>query len=102
MSKSLGHIDMSGQLFVQRTVVLALVVCSSVSIGGQGRSNGVSPKASQRATARVPYVPPRTPWGDPDLHGTFTNKYEQSTPFERPPELEGRRVDEVTGAELAG
>jgi hypothetical protein len=47
------------------------------------------------------YKPPSTPWGDPDLQGNFTNKYEQSTPFERPAEFEGRRVEEVTGAELA-
>jgi hypothetical protein len=48
-----------------------------------------------------PYAPPRTPWGDPDLQGTYTNKYEQSTPLERPAEFAGRRVDDVRGAELA-
>jgi hypothetical protein len=59
------------------------------------------------ATAReggqvpVPYSPPRTPWGDPDLQGTFTNKYEQSTPLERPAQFAGRRVEDVSGAELA-
>jgi len=47
------------------------------------------------------YAPPRTPWGDPDLQGTYTNKYEQSTPLERPAEFAGRRVDDVRGAELA-
>ena len=47
------------------------------------------------------YTPPRTPWGDPDLQGTFTNKHEQNTPFERPPELAGRRLEDVKGAELA-
>jgi hypothetical protein len=48
-----------------------------------------------------PYAPPRTPWGDPDLQGTYTNKYEQSTPLERPAEFAGRRVDDVRGVELA-
>ena len=48
------------------------------------------------------YVPPRTPWGDPDLQGNYTNKYEQSTPLERPDEFVGRRIEDVTGAELAG
>jgi hypothetical protein len=43
----------------------------------------------------------RTPWGDPDLQGTYTNKYEQGTPFERPDEFEGRRIEEVKGQELA-
>ena len=44
---------------------------------------------------------PRTPWGDPDLQGNYTNKYETSTPFERPKEFEGRRMEDITAAELA-
>jgi len=55
--------------------------------------------AEQRAAKR--YVPARTPWGDPDLQGTYTNKYEQSTPLERPGEFDGRRLEDVKGAELA-
>jgi hypothetical protein len=47
------------------------------------------------------YAPPRTPWGDPDLQGTYTNKYELNTPFERPKEFDGRRMEDVTAAELA-
>src|SRR5262252_7491538 len=39
-----------------------------------------------RAGAHHVYAPPRTPWGDPDLQGIYTNKYEQNTPFERPAE----------------
>jgi hypothetical protein len=50
---------------------------------------------------KAAYAPPRTPWGDPDLQGTYTNKYEQSTPLERPAEFAGRRVEDVSGAELA-
>jgi hypothetical protein len=49
----------------------------------------------------APYRAPRTPWGDPDLQGNYTNKYEQSTPLERPDEFAGRRRDDITGAELA-
>ena len=30
------------------------------------------------------YRAPRTAWGDPDISGNYTNKYEQGTPFERP------------------
>src|SRR5262245_53258248 len=47
------------------------------------------------------YTPPRTPWGDPDLQGSYTNKSEQGTPFERPKEFEGRRLEDVKGKELA-
>jgi len=46
-------------------------------------------------------TPPRTPWGDPDLQGTYTNKYETSTPLERPKEFDGRRMAEITAAEQA-
>ena len=54
-----------------------------------------------RLKADPTYRAPRTPWGDPDLQGTYTNKYEQSTPLERPEEFVGRRVEDVKGTELA-
>jgi hypothetical protein len=47
------------------------------------------------------HAAPRTPWGDPDLQGSYTNKYEQGTPFERPDEFSGRRIEDVKGEELA-
>lgn len=34
---------------------------------------------------------PRTPWGDPDLQGTWTSEAELSVPFERPREYGERR-----------
>ena len=53
------------------------------------------------AATAAPYHPPRTPWGDPDLQGNYTNKYEQSTPLERPEEFAGRPLEDVKGAELS-
>ena len=44
---------------------------------------------------------PKTPWGDPDLQGQYSNKYETSTPFERPKEFEGRHIADVKPDELA-
>jgi hypothetical protein len=44
---------------------------------------------------------PRTPWGDPDLQGNYTNLYENGTPLERPEEFAGRTLDQVSGEELA-
>ncbi len=55
--------------------------------------------SAPRAAAR-PYAPPKTPWGDPDLQGNYTNKYEQGTPFERPDEFAGRKIEDVSGDEL--
>ncbi len=45
-------------------------------------------------------APPRTPWGDPDLQGTYTNTYENGTPLERPEQFAGRKLSDVTGEEL--
>jgi hypothetical protein len=47
------------------------------------------------------WTPPRTAWGDPDIAGVFTNSDESGIPFERPAEFEGRRLEDVSPAELA-
>jgi hypothetical protein len=43
----------------------------------------------------------RTPWGDPDLQGTYTNSNESGIPLQRPAEFAGRSLKDVTPAELA-
>jgi hypothetical protein len=42
----------------------------------------------------------RTPWGDPDIQGNFTNLWDAGTPFERPDQFAGRRLEDVTREEL--
>ena len=80
----------------------AQTAASGLPASGQTGNPRASPTArSPQPGGRKTWAVPRTPWGDPDLQGNFTNKYEQSTPFERPPEFEGRRVEDVSGAELA-
>src|SRR5512134_2990140 len=77
-------------------VVIAAVSLASVDLVAQ------SPAVTARAaTAAGSWTAPRTSWGDPDLQGIYTNKYEQGTPFERPDEFAGRRIEEIKGAELA-
>jgi len=44
---------------------------------------------------------PKTPWGDPDLQGHYTNKYEYGTPFERPEAFAGKRLEEISAQDLA-
>lgn len=51
--------------------------------------------------AAAPWAPPRTPWGDPDLRGTYTNNNEYATPLERPAEYEGKRASDLTPTEIA-
>jgi hypothetical protein len=50
---------------------------------------------------RGTYVPPKTPWGDPDITGDYNNSDESGIPFERPDEYAGRTIDSFTQAELA-
>jgi hypothetical protein len=100
-------------MFKRLVTVGAVISFTSITLAGQAPSS--KPQApTQTATERTPaearsakpgarkaYVPPRTPWGDPDLQGNYTNKYEQGTPFERPQEFEGRRIEDIQGQELA-
>src|SRR5687768_9254397 len=76
---------MSGQLPSARLVsTVVACVLSAAALAGQGRGPA-----------------PRTPWGDPDLQGYYTNKYEYGTPFERPAAFAGRHLEEVSANELA-
>jgi len=53
------------------------------------------------AAARSEFSPPRTPWGDPDIQGTYTNKDENGTPMEQPPDLAGKRLEDFGEKEMA-
>jgi hypothetical protein len=58
-----------------------------------------APASSTKASSS--FSAPRTPWGDPDLQGTYTNSDESGTPMARPPELAGKRPEDVTPQEMA-
>src|SRR5262245_31057831 len=61
---------------------VTLCLCSAGSpMAGQGP--GALP-------ARPPYVPPRTPWGEPDLQGLWTSDDMRGVPRERPAEFGSR------------
>ena len=60
-----------------------------ISTGCGGPCGGLrSTELAQRPAAPKPWVAPRTPDGQPDLQGTWTNG--TITPFERPAELAGK------------
>jgi len=85
------------ELMVKRLMLLAAVVAAgSVSVAAQAPAPARPP-----VKPATTYAPPKTAWGDPDLSGNYTNKYEQGTPFERPAELEGRTLADITSQELA-
>jgi hypothetical protein len=68
-------------------MVATVIVAGSMTLGAQ------APAA--KAKTASPYVPAKTPWGDPDLQGTYTNKDENGIPMERPTQFAGKKVDEV-------
>ena len=68
---------------MRRMFSLAAILC--VAAGTVGAQQGAHP---------------RTPWGDPDLQGTYTNTYENGTPLERPEQFAGRKLSDVKGEEL--
>src|SRR5579862_5473334 len=75
------------------TTLLAAAVAvasASVSIGAQ-----TAAPAAKKAPARA-YTPAKTPWGDPDIAGVYTNKDENGIPFEKPSQFEGKSVEDVT------
>jgi hypothetical protein len=63
------------------TGVLAVVVASLAPIA----------LLAQSSSAKSGWTPPRTPWGDPDISGAFTNKDQQGIPFERDAALGSRQ-----------
>src|SRR5712691_1843311 len=69
----------------------SLLIASAAFVGASVSIAGQVPKS---------FTPPKTPWGDPDISGNVTNVFEASTPFERPDDFAGRRLDEVQGDEL--
>ena len=46
------------------------------------------------------YKAPKTPWGDPDIQGNYSNLTEAGTPLERPKEFEGKQLSEISAEEL--
>jgi len=67
--------------------LLLAVLAAGVALSAQAPSKG--------------YAPPRTPWGHPDLQGTYSNDDETGTPMERPAQFAGKRQEDLTPEELA-
>lgn len=95
-------------LAMPMVVVGVMVVVSSITLGQQPTGNTVASlpdaaavKAFIAARTQKGWTAPRTPWGDPDIQGNFTTKDEANTPMERPAAWAGRRMDDITPAELA-
>jgi hypothetical protein len=85
--------------FIRTLAVSAVGVAGSVFLAAHTQPAPAARSAAAR-TANG-YAAPRTPWGDPDLQGNYTNVYESGTPLEPPDEFAGRKLEDVKGGELA-
>jgi hypothetical protein len=92
-----NYVDFSSRARLVRFTFVAAGLAVAAHATLLAQSAPVPAKSAAGAT----YAAPRTPWGDPDLQGTYTNTAESGIPMERPAEFAGRRVEDVTPAELA-
>jgi hypothetical protein len=81
--------------------VVAAVIVAGITLHAQTPQRTASSAAAGPAKTATPYVPPKTPWGDPDLQGTYTNKDENGIPMERPNQFAGKSIDDVDDSEFA-
>ena len=88
----------------KRAVAAIVVLTASITLLPLAvpASPQTAPCSSQRAASKgaTAYATPRTPWGDPDLQGVFTNSNEYMTPLERPEAFAGRRLEDLSAEEL--
>jgi hypothetical protein len=79
------------------TLVLVLpAILPTTPVAGQSRPGAAAPVPGGARN----WNPPRTPWGDPDLTGIYSNSDESGIPFERPARFEGRLLADITAKEL--
>jgi len=91
MRREVSMKNRSLRLATVAAVLTATMLVSSISAQTQ---------KAPTPTAAKKWTPPRTPWGDPDLQGSFSNTSENGTPLERPEIFEGRKLEDIKGEEL--
>jgi hypothetical protein len=76
------------------SMAAVMTMLAAVPIAGQAPA-----ATAKRRAAAAPWTPPKTPWGDPDLQGSWPTASLVGTPFERPAQFGERRL--LTNEELA-
>jgi hypothetical protein len=74
---------------------LVLTVVFVVAFAAVARMQTAPQSRAVNAVGANPYTPPKTPWGDPDIQGTYTNKDENGIPMERPSQFDGKKLEDV-------
>ena len=84
-----------------RPLFTATLVAVVVAAGVTARTMAQQGAKPTSGSAAASYSPPKTPWGDPQIAGIYSNDDETGIPFERPAQFAGRRLEDITPAELA-
>jgi len=92
---------MTRQARVLWTCIAAAIIVTGLAVHAQAPQRSGSSAAAAAVKTAPPYVPSKTPWGDPDLQGTYTNKDENGIPMERPGQFAGKSADDVDDSEFA-
>jgi hypothetical protein len=82
-------------------LLAAAVIVGGAALSAQAPGRQGSAQVAAPAKTAAPYVPAKTPWGDPDIQGTYTNKDENGIPMERPGQFAGKSVDDLDDSEFA-
>src|SRR5438445_8559066 len=90
-----AHMSWRRRFFIGALSALALAALLPIVVPAAAQAPGAS--ASRFGPPKSSYVPPKTPWGDPDLQGVYD--YQDAVPMERPAQFAGRAT--MTDAELA-
>jgi hypothetical protein len=82
------------------TSTAAILMMAAVPAFAQ-TANPDTKAAAPKTTAAKAYKTPKTPWGDPDVSGIFTNNDESGIPLERPNQFDGKKLEDISDSELA-
>jgi len=83
------------------TVVTAVLIAIAVPQAQQARQPAAALKTVSGWIRTSSYLPPKTPWGDPNIQGGYSNVNENGIPFEKPGNLASRQVGDIDDSELA-
>jgi hypothetical protein len=102
---------MKSRILIPSLAVAVLLMVATAQTSGQAQQakthatdslpGAEAVKALVTRVTKKGWIPPRTPWGDPDISGNFTTKDDYGTPFEVPKQWAGRRIEEIKPAEFA-
>jgi hypothetical protein len=91
---------MKSKTFWMFSAAAALGLAMATPAGAQTQTSTARKAAAPAPAAAKKFVAKRTPWGDPDISGNYTTKDEANTPLERPEKFAGKRIEDVSKAEL--